>query len=56
MHKGASDGSTKYDQDIFTQANKGTDHYVPRIGNINKVTIALFHGSNKIFIKINFNP
>ena len=43
-HKRASNGSIKYDQDIFTQVNKGTDNYVPRITNINKVTVFLLYG------------
>ena len=48
VHKWASNGSTKYDQDIFTQMNKGADHYdVPRITNINKVTILLLYSPTK---------
>ena len=48
VHKGASTGRTKYDQDIITQVNKRTDHHdVPRIRNINKITMFLIRGPTK---------
>ena len=40
-------GVQKYFQDTFTQVYKGTDHYVSRITNINKVTIFLVKYSKK---------
>lgn len=47
MHEGASNESTKYDQGIFPQVNKGTGHHdVPGITKINKITISLLYLSN----------
>ena len=47
MHEGASNECTKYDESIFPQVHKGTDHYdVPGITKINKITISLFYLSN----------
>ena len=38
----------KYDQDIFSQVNKGTNHCdVPRITKINTETIFLHYDSTK---------